>query len=124
MINDVFKFVEDIKHRQMRESDILVSFDVTALFTNVPVDETINYIVKKAFADNWFNDVYNLNLSEDHLVKLLEIATKDQLFQFDGQLFKQVDGVAMGSPLGPLMANAMMCLIEEKLENEGKMPEN
>jgi hypothetical protein len=35
-----------------------------------------------------------------------------------------VDGVAMGSPLGPLMANAMMCLIEEKLENEGKMPEN
>jgi hypothetical protein len=124
MINDVFKFVEDIKHRQMRESDILVSFDVTALFTNVPVDETINYIVKKAFADNWFNDVYNLNLSEDQLVKLLEIATKDQLFQFDGQLFKQVDGVAMGSPLGPLMANAMMCLIEEKLENEGKMPEN
>jgi hypothetical protein len=63
-------------------------------------------------------------LSEDQLVKLLEIATKDQLFLFDGQLFKQVDGVAMGSPLGPLVANAMMCLLEEKLENEGKLPEN
>ena len=28
----------------------------------------------------------------------------------------------MGSPLGPLMANALMCNIEEKLKNQNKMP--
>ena len=28
----------------------------------------------------------------------------------------------MGSPLGPLMANAFMCSIEERLLNQGKMP--
>ena len=28
----------------------------------------------------------------------------------------------MGSPLGPLLANAFMCSIEETLEREGKMP--
>ena len=28
----------------------------------------------------------------------------------------------MGSPLGPLMANTFMCNIEEKLENQNKMP--
>ena len=32
------------------------------------------------------------------------------------------DGVAMGSPLGPLLANVFMCSIEDRLEQEGKMP--
>ena len=35
-----------------------------------------------------------------------------------------MDGLAMGSPLGPLMANAIMCKVEGKLERDGKMPED
>jgi len=50
------------------------------------------------------------------------IATKNQLFQFEGDLFEQTDGVAMGSPLGPLMANTFMCNIEKQLEARNKMP--
>ena len=56
------------------------------------------------------------------LVDLLRASTKDQLFQFNGQLYEQIDGVAMGSPLGPLLANVFMGSIEETLEREGKMP--
>ena len=52
----------------------------------------------------------------------MRIATKNQLFQFEGNLYEQVDGVAMGSPLRPLMANAFMCNIEEQLETKKKMP--
>ena len=48
------------------------------------------------------------------------MATKHQLFQFNGSLYEQIDGVAMGSHLGPLMANTFMCSIEEKLESEDK----
>ena len=44
------------------------------------------------------------------------------MFQFNGNLYEQVDGVAMGSPLGPLMAYAFMCSIEERLLNQGEMP--
>ena len=47
---------------------------------------------------------------------------KDQLFIFNGQLYEQTDGVVMGSPLGPLLASVFMCSIEERLEQEGKMP--
>ena len=36
--------------------------------------------------------------------------------------WKQVDGVAMGSPLGPLMPNTFMCSLEEKLACENKLP--
>ena len=47
---------------------------------------------------------------------------KNQLFQLDGKLYEQVDGVAMGSPLGPLMANAFMCSIEAQLVENSSMP--
>ena len=36
------------------------------------------------------------------------MAAKSQLFQFDGRLCEQADGVAMGSPLGPLVALVSM----------------
>ena len=107
----------------INEHDILVSYDVVSLFTNVPLDETIEILVNKAFKDNWFNSQYNLNISRQDLTDLLNIATKDQLFQFEGTLYEQFDGVAMGSPLGPLIANVFMCSIEEQLDLDGKMPE-
>jgi len=55
-------------------------------------------------------------------MELLRIATKNQLFQFEGNLYEQVEGVAMGSLLGPLMANAFMGKIEKQLETENKLP--
>ena len=51
------------------------------------------------------------------------MATTNQLFQFNGQLYQQTDGVAMGSPLGPLMANVFMCHLEETLTRDGLMPQ-
>ena len=104
------------------DDDILVSFAVASLFTNVPLNETINILVNKAFASDWFNQTYDLNLQKDQPARLLEIATTNQLFQFNGRLYEQVDGVAMGSPLGPLMANVFMCHLEDKLTCNGLMP--
>ena len=73
------------------EQDILVSYDVSSLFMNVPVDETIEILAEKAFKDDWFNKKYNLNITKTDLVELLEIATKNQVFQFEGNLYEQVD---------------------------------
>ena len=122
-ISDTFSFAEEIQNLDIDENDILASYDVTSLFTNVPLQETIQIIAEKAFVDDWFNETHNLNITKSDLVQLLEIATKNQLFQFDGKLYEQIDGVAMGSPLGPLMANAFLCSIEEKLEQENKLPD-
>ena len=66
---------------------VLVSYDVTSLFTNVPVDETIAILVEKAFKDEWFNKENNLNMTKAEVVELLNIATKHQLFQFEGNLY-------------------------------------
>ena len=85
-ITDTFAFATEMKKTKLNEEDILVSFDVSSLFTNVPLDETITILAKKAFTENWFNEIYDLNIKESDLVTLLQLATKDQLFQFEGNL--------------------------------------
>lgn len=64
------------------EHDILVSYDVSSLFTNLPLDETIEI----AFKDDWFNKAYDLNITKIELIELLEVVTKNQLFQLEGNL--------------------------------------
>lgn len=66
-----------------------------------------------------------MNIANDDIVELLSVATKHQLFQFNRNLCEQIYGVAMGSSLGVLMANAFMCSLEdleEKLARENKRP--
>ena len=79
-------------------------------------------MAEKASHDDWFNKTHELNLSRDQLIELLNAATKNQLFQCNGNLYEQTNGVAMGTPLGPLLANVFMCSIEDKLDQDGKLP--
>ena len=73
----------------------------------------------KAFKDNWFNETHDLNLDRAELVELLELATTKQL---DGNLYEQFDGVTMGSPLCPLMANSFLFSIADRLDEQGLIP--
>ena len=54
-ISDTFAFAEEIQNLKVDENDILVSYDVTSLFTNVLLKETIEMIAEKVFVNNWFN---------------------------------------------------------------------
>ena len=120
--SDPLKFEKKIRQTNIIADEILVSYDVSSLSTNVPVDETIQLLADKAFKNNWFNEKNKLNIKKTDLIKLLTLATKHRLFQFNGKLYEQVDGVAMGPPLGPLMANAFMCSLEEKLSKSKNLP--
>ena len=87
-----------------------------SLFTNVPFDETIQICLEK---------LYSLpdppTLPCDALHKLLEFATKKSHFHFDDQYYDQIDGVAMGLPLGPVLANISMCHFEERWVTKGQI---
>jgi len=48
-VNDISSFVGDLHEMKIDEQDILVSYDVSSLFANVPVDETIEILAEKAF---------------------------------------------------------------------------
>ena len=96
-VTDTFDSINEIHELKINKGEILVSYDVSSLFTNVPLDETIEILVNRAFSNNWFNTTDNLALTRTDLVDLLSAANKGQLFQFDGALYEQTDGVAMGN---------------------------
>ena len=63
---------------EISDQDILVSYDVSSLFTNVSVNETIELLAEKAFKDDWFNKAeYIFNIPKPDLIELLGIATKN-----------------------------------------------
>ena len=114
-----FQFVNKVQSLKINRSDILVSYDVTSLFTNVPLDETIQILADKAFNNDWFNKTHQLDLSRDQPIELLNAATENQPFQSNRNLYEQTDGVKMGLPLGLLLANVFLCSIEDKLDPDG-----
>ena len=94
----------------------MVSFDVESLFTNVPLDYAINFTLERIYK----NKELDILILENDLKKLLELcynSTKDNIFLFNGILYQQVDVVAMGRPLGLLLANIFMSHVEKFLFN-------
>ena len=114
---DTYDFVNKINHLDAGTDRYIVSFDVESLFTNVPTLETIDLILELAFAQN--NTTFHA-LSKDELKELLILCTQRSHFQFNGIFNDQVDGVAMGSPLGPLFAGVFMLAFEKRHMSELK----
>ena len=75
----------------------------------MPLGETIDTAVKLILENK-----KDPKVSENELIKLFRFATSQTHFYFDAKIFDQVDGVAMGSPLGPALANLFMGYNEQK----------
>ena len=112
-------FFNKLYHLKTNVDKFMLSFDVESLFTNIPTLETIEIILKKIYQRN---RKYFHGLTKDELKKLLIVCTQGSYFQFNNDFFDQVDGVSMGSPLGPLFANIFMADFEAKrMENLKKL---
>jgi hypothetical protein len=115
MLKDSFDFINKISKVKPKEGQYIVSFDVESLFTNVLTDETIDIIIDKIFV----RGVSSFHgLTEEDLRSLLETCIKRSHFQFNGAFYDQIDGVSMGSPLGPLFANVFMSHLESKIMSQ------
>ena len=110
-ISDVFTFADELRLRTDPTSTLMVSLDVESLFTNVPVAETIDIIISQIFTTD--DTIYH-GFSKADFTTLLNLAVNDSFFSFNDQLYKQIDGMAMGSPLGPIFANIFLAFHETK----------
>lgn len=110
MLIDTYDFINKVSKMKLDRDKFLLSFDVESLFTNIPTDETIKIILDLAYKNGEATHFHGLKMKD--LKHLLEICTKNSHFQFNGIFYDQIDGVAMGSPLGPLFANVFMSNFE------------
>ena len=102
-----FHFAEEIVDQQ---HDLFMgSLDVDSLFTNIPLEETIEICTNELFKESETVE----GLSKTEFKGLLPLVTKDSHFIFDGKLYKQIDVLAMGSPLGPTLVCAFLVYHEK-----------
>ena len=120
MLESTAGFLQKLKEFTFTPTDTLVSYDVVSLFTNVPLIETIHII-----ADTIYSSKDKPKFQKDVFIRMMKIATSG-IFMFEGKYYRQSDGVTMGSPLGPTMANFCLAYYEDKLlkdsEQQGDGP--
>ena len=90
----------------------MVSFDVTTLYTNLPIDRTIQSVRGHLEMDDPLGSRTPLSIEE--VLRLLEICLRSTFFTFQGSYYCQKDGVAMGSPVSAVVANIFMQSFEKK----------
>ena len=98
-IKDSTHFISKIKDLVLEEDDLLLSFDVVSLFTKVPVKDTMERI----------SEIFSEDISN-----LFKHCLTTTYFSWDNKIYEQIEGVAMGSPLSPVIANFFM----EKFEQQ------
>ena len=106
---------QDFINRQKKESIPIkykmISFYVESLFTSLPLDGTISIILRKIYDEGKIET----NIPRNVMKELLLLCTKHVQFIFNGDIYIPSDGVAMGSPLGPLLVSVFMCSLEESI---------
>lgn len=109
---DSFSFAQSIQQfTDMPDDCYMSSFDIASLFTHVPLDETIGICADFLFDPDRPTPSFN----REEFVELMNWATRGVEFSFEDEMYRQIDGVAMGSPLGPILANIFVGYQETKL---------
>ena len=110
-VNSTTAILKSIRSLKIPNKQRVISFDVKALFTNVPLDYTIIVILRKSYD----NHQIDRNISKKEMKDLLILCTKNVHFSFNGEIYIQCDGVAIGSPLGSALAGSFMVELERSL---------
>lgn len=116
-IKDSFDFAKIIKENKNMPGT-MCSLDVTSLFTNVPLDKTIEIAIKKIKILH-----PKLKIDDKNLRELFYYCTKRTNFIFNNENYDQINGVSMGSPLAPILAHLYMSELEKNIiKFKGKKP--
>ena len=121
-IKDSFTFSETIQQLKFDSDNVYLFFcDVTSLFTNVSLTDIIKLCSITLYEDSRTLTVHPI--PQVVFVELMEYATCFVEFSFNNKMYRQIDGISMGLPLGPALANVFVGFYEQKLVSQIAKPQ-
>ena len=112
--------LEDVRSIKLGKEECLMSFDVKALFTSVPIEPAIRIIKKLLEEDQTLKQ--RTSMAVNHIVSVLEFCLRSTYFTFKGRFYEQQEGAAMGSPISPIVDNLYMEDLETKAIQSAQNP--
>ena len=111
-VNNSKEFIEEIKNFKLEEGECITSYDISALFTSVPVPSALDIIKNKLQQDA---DLPNrTNITTCNIIELLDFCLNNTYIIFQGVFYEQTKGAAMGPPVSPILANIFMEAFETR----------
>ena len=110
-IKDTYDFISKIRGQQIPKNALLVTGDVSSLYTNMHIDRTLR-VTKIALAR-----YPDLHRPDDHILQLLEVTLRNNDFTFNGEFFLQICGTAMGKSYAPALADLYLEEFDEKAKH-------
>ena len=107
-IRDSTDFINKIKDLRISQGAILASLDVVSLYTNIPHREGIASVHKATLESE------SPRVEAATLAELTKIVLKNNILEFAGENFLQIQGTAMGTKLAPAYANVFMGDVERR----------
>ena len=95
-------FVNKVREITFLPGECLTSYDVTMLFTSVPIDPALNII--KDLLEKDGNLSNGTVLSVQNIIESLGFCLHNTYFSYQNKFHEQVEGAAMGSPISPIIA--------------------
>ena len=108
-IKNTYDFINKTKNVKVSSSHKMSSLDITNMYANIPVDDTISILERNLKTSK----IYSAEVVDD-ILKLLKVVLKQNYFTFNGKYYLQTEGLAMGSPLSGLLADVFMNHFERK----------
>ncbi|KAL9972374.1 hypothetical protein ACROYT_G018660 [Oculina patagonica] len=105
-------FVSIISSETVLDNEIMVSFDVESLFTNVSIDGAVQAALRKLENDPSLAD--RTTLTPAQITDLLTLVMRTTYFQYNGSIYEQQEGAAMRSLVSAVIGNLYMESCEEQ----------
>ena len=110
-VNNSKEFIEEIKKIKLEEWECITSYDVSALFTSVPIPSALeinNKLQQNAELHN------RTNMTTPNITELLDFCLNNTYFYIPRGVLSTNQGAAMGSPASPIVANIFMDAFESR----------
>ena len=111
-VNNSSEFADDIKKIKLEKGECIISYDVSALLTSIPV-QSVRKVTKKKLEQD--TKLYQrTSMSIRNILELLEFCLCNSYFLLKGQFYEQTQGAAMGSPVSPVVVNLYVEFFEHR----------
>ena len=116
-IKDSSHIIALLEQTHVPPDALLVTIDVTSLYTNIPQDEGTDACLEAI----GLAEASHIPLSV--LLELFNIVLKCNVYSFDNSIYQQIQGTAMGTRMAPSYANLFMDRLERAfLAQEPTLP--